>query len=56
MGKCKLMGMDAVIELLQKFANNEVRIIKQPEENSNYYKMPTRQDVEIFKRSGRELY
>jgi methionyl-tRNA formyltransferase len=52
----KRLGMDAIIEAIQKIRDGAYELIPNPNEHSSYYSFPSREDVKEFKRIGKRFY
>lgn len=52
----KKMGMDAIIEAIQKIQKGGYELISNPDEESTYFSFPTHEDVKEFKRIGKMFY
>lgn len=52
----KKVGMDAIIEAVDKIKKNEVNIIENNSSEATYFKMPTRKDVVDFYKSGKKFF
>jgi methionyl-tRNA formyltransferase len=54
--ECKKVGMDAVIEALNKVLNNKVETMENDFEKSTYNSFPENKDVVDFLKNGNKLY
>lgn len=52
----KRLGMDAIIEAIEKFQKGGYGLIPNPDEKSTYFSFPTRDDVKEFRRIGKRFY
>lgn len=52
----KKLGMDAIIEAIQKIQQGNYELIPNPNEEMTYYSFPTRSDVREFKMAGKRFY
>lgn len=52
----KKLGMDAIIEAIQKIQNGTYELLPNPDAESTYFSFPTREDVMEFKRMGKKFY
>lgn len=52
----KKLGMDAIIEAIEKIQKGGYELIPNPDEESTYFSFPTREDVKEFKRTGKKFY
>lgn len=52
----KRIGMDAVLESIEKIESGEVQLIDNPDSKKTYYSFPTRRDVVEFCKAGKRLY
>lgn len=54
--KTKKMGMDAIIEALEKLKNGTYEVYENKKEAATYYSFPTKEDVKGFLATGRKLF
>lgn len=54
--KCKDVGIDALIESINKIISNEVNIIKNDDNKKTYFSFPTKDDIKIFKKLGNNFF
>ena len=52
----KKIGMDAIIEAIEKIHKNAVVLIKNDDMQKTYYSFPTRKDVKEFKKIGKKFF
>ena len=52
----KKLGMDAIIEAIEKIQRGGYELMPNSNEESTYFSIPTREDVKEFKRNGRRFY
>ncbi len=52
----KKLGMDAIIEAIEKIKKGDYDLIPNLDEDSSYYSFPTRDDVKEFRRMGKKFY
>ncbi|WP_421775350.1 methionyl-tRNA formyltransferase [Gracilimonas sp.] len=52
----KKVGMDAIIEAIERIREGGYELIPNPDKESTYYSFPTREDVNEFKRIGKRFY
>lgn len=52
----KKLGMDAIIEAIEKIRKGDYKLIPNPDEESTYFSFPTSQDVKEFKKAGKKFY
>lgn len=54
--KSKKVGMDAIIEAIDKIHSDNYELIPNPDEEMTYYSFPTREDVKEFQKSGKKFF
>lgn len=54
--KTKKIGMDAIIESIEKINSGTYTLISNPESEKTYFSFPTREDVQDFYRKGKRFY
>lgn len=52
----KRVGMNALLEAIEKIKNGNYKLIENSDSKSTYYSFPTRNDVKIFKINGKRFY
>lgn len=52
----KRLGMDAIIESISKINDNDFNTILNEDKLMTYYKFPTKEDVAVFKASGKRFF
>lgn len=52
----KRLGMDAIIEGIEKIKEGTFELLANPDEESSYFSFPTREDVQEFKAKGKRFY
>lgn len=52
----KKLGMDAIIESIEKILKGGYELIPNPDEQSSYFSFPTREDVKEFINIGKRFY
>ncbi len=52
----KKLGMDAIIEAIEKIQKGGYVLISNPDEESTYFSFPSREDVKEFKKAGKKFY
>lgn len=52
----KKLGMDAIIEAIEKIQKGGYELIPNPDEQSSYFSFPTREDVKEFITIGKRFY
>lgn len=52
----KKLGMDAIIEAIDKIQRGGYELMPNSDEESTYFSFPTRDDVKEFKRNGKRFY
>jgi len=52
----KLLGMQAVLESIEKIYSGNFKIIPNPNEEMTYFTFPTKEDVEVFLKAGKRFY
>lgn len=52
----KKMGMDAIIESIEKIKAGSYDLIPNPDANKSYFSKPTREDVEVFLQGDNRFY
>lgn len=52
----KRLGMDAIIESIEKIQEGNYELIPNPDEESTYFSFPTREDMKEFKEAGKRFY
>lgn len=52
----KKIGMDAIIEAIEKIHKNEVVLMDNNDEQMTYYSFPTREDVKEFRKIGKRFF
>ena len=52
----KKLGMEAIIEAIEKIKDENVNLIENPDSEMTYYSFPTRKDVKEFLASGNKFY
>ena len=52
----KKIGMDAIIEAIEKIHKNEVVLIDNDDEHMTYYSFPTREDVKEFRKIRKKFF
>jgi methionyl-tRNA formyltransferase len=51
----KKLGMDAILESIEKINNGGYELISNPEEEMTYFTFPTRADVKAFLKAGKRF-
>jgi methionyl-tRNA formyltransferase len=54
--KTKRMGMDAIIESIDKIHKGDFELISNPDEEMTYFSFPTKSDVKQFRKIGKRFY
>jgi methionyl-tRNA formyltransferase len=54
--KSKKIGMDAIIEAIDKIEKDDYELIPNPDEEMTYYSFPTRKDVKEFYEAGKKFF
>ena len=52
----KVMGMDAILESIEKINVGNVDTIPNPNEEMTYFTFPTKEDVAAFLKAGKRFY
>lgn len=52
----KKLGMDAIVEAIEKIQKGGYELIPNPNEESSYFSFPSRDDVKEFRRIGKRFY
>ena len=52
----KKIGMDAIIEAIEKIHKNEVVLMDNDDQKMTYYSFPKREDVEEFRKIGKKFF
>lgn len=52
----KEIGMDCIIEAIEKIHNGNYELIPNPAEEMTYYSFPTTDDVKAFKKAGKKFF
>jgi methionyl-tRNA formyltransferase len=52
----KLLGMQAILESVEKIHSGNYEIIPNPNEEMTYFTFPTKEDVKAFLASGKKFY
>ncbi len=52
----KKIGMDAIVEAIEKIDTGNYELIPNPQEESSYYSFPTREDVKDFYSKGKKFF
>lgn len=52
----KKLGMDAIIESIEKILEGGYKLISNPDDESTYFSFPKRADVKEFKKNGKRFY
>lgn len=52
----KRLGMDAIIEAIEKIQEGGYKLTPNNDEESTYYSFPTREDVKEFRKAGKRFY
>jgi methionyl-tRNA formyltransferase len=54
--KTKKIGMDAIIEAIEKIESNSLDLMPNPDDKMTYFSFPTREDVIEFKKKGKKFF
>lgn len=54
--RTKRLGMEAIAEAVRKIRSGSYELKANPDEESSYYRFPTRDDVREFRRNGKRFY
>jgi len=52
----KKIGMDAIIESIEKIRDNKVELIPNNDTKKTYFSFPTKDDVKAFKKAGKRFF
>ncbi len=52
----KVIGMDCILESIEKIHTGTVEYIPNPEEEKTYFTFPTKEDVKAFKAAGKRFF
>ena len=52
----KKIGMDAIIESIEKIRDNKVELIPNNDTEKTYFSFPTKDDVKAFKKAGKRFF
>ena len=52
----KKIGMEAIVEAVEKIASGDVQTLKNNDSEMTYYSFPKREDVEIFKNRNKKFF
>lgn len=54
--KTKKLGMECIIEAMEKIRDDSVELIDNPAEEATYFSKPTKEDVVAFQRAGKRFF
>jgi methionyl-tRNA formyltransferase len=52
----KLLGMQAILESVEKIHTENYELIPNPNEEMTYFSFPTQEDVKAFLKAGKRFY
>lgn len=54
--RTKKIGMDAIIEAIEKIRNNDLNLLPNNDDEMTYYSFPTKEDVKEFRKAGKKFF
>jgi methionyl-tRNA formyltransferase len=54
--RTKKIGMDAIIEAIERIRNNDLNLLSNNNDEMTYYSFPTKEDVREFNKAGKKFF